>query len=45
MQLRPAAPEERKERKERKEIAAIAGNCRDLRAHCVQAALLAAGGG
>jgi hypothetical protein len=40
--LRSAAPEEMEERKERKGMEAIA---RDLRAHCVHAALLAAGGG
>ena len=41
-QLRSAAPEEMEESKEQKDIEAVA---RDLRAHRVHAALLAAGGG
>ena len=41
-QLRPAAPKEMEESKEQKDIEAVA---RDLRAHRVHAALLAAGGG
>ena len=40
-QLRSAAPEEMEESKEQKDIEAVA---RDLRAHRVHAALLAAGG-
>ena len=41
-QLRSAAPEEMEESKEQKDIEAVA---RDLRAHRVHAALLAASGG
>ena len=41
-QLRSAAPEEMEESKEQKDLQAVA---RDLRAHRVHAALLAAGGG